>query len=148
MRFSPIKVQPARKEHKLTEWSRLNYAKVYTVEYNVKVWFIGKINPESEARLVADYNVIHPALQNPSLAPATAMSSHHFVKHSQGASASSYSNTDSSQNPTTSYGDTAMSPRYYQQEANYSDAAITPYSEVQTSNYPAASQYGTEYDQG
>ena len=33
----PIKVIPSSPRHKLDSFSRLNYAKTYTVEYNVKV---------------------------------------------------------------------------------------------------------------
>ena len=33
----PIKVIPSSPRHKLDNFSRLNYAKTYTVEYNVKV---------------------------------------------------------------------------------------------------------------
>jgi uncharacterized membrane protein YgcG len=58
----PICVKPYTPEHKLTSASRLNYAKVYTVEYNVKVWFIGRIHPDSEWLLTAAYNDVHPPL--------------------------------------------------------------------------------------
>jgi hypothetical protein len=33
----PIKVVPSSPRHNLDKFSRLNYAKTYTVEYNVKV---------------------------------------------------------------------------------------------------------------
>ncbi|KAH6676563.1 hypothetical protein B0J14DRAFT_356399 [Halenospora varia] len=32
--------------------SRINYAKLYTVEYNVKVWFIGKVSQSLETRVL------------------------------------------------------------------------------------------------
>lgn len=59
----PIRVEPAGPRHKLDDASRLNYAKTYTVEYNVKVWFIGKIHTKSEWQLVTDYNRTHPPLK-------------------------------------------------------------------------------------
>lgn len=60
-RNRPILMIPSRPEHKLHPASRLNYAKVYTVEYNVKVKFIGRIHPESGHHVVAAYNEIHAA---------------------------------------------------------------------------------------
>jgi hypothetical protein len=57
-----IKVTPDNSRHKLDDASRLNYAKTYTVEYNVKVWFIGKISSDSEWQIRSDYNRIHPPL--------------------------------------------------------------------------------------
>ena len=57
-----IRMEPSSKRHKLDEASRLNYAKLYTVEYNVKVWFIGTIHLTSEYQLTADYNLVHPPM--------------------------------------------------------------------------------------
>ncbi|KAH9221413.1 hypothetical protein DL95DRAFT_519408 [Leptodontidium sp. 2 PMI_412] len=51
--------------HKLDKMSRLNYAKTYTVEYNVKVLFIGKIAKASEGALAKNYNDVHPPLKVP-----------------------------------------------------------------------------------
>ena len=53
---------PVNARHKLDSKSRILYSKLYTVEYNVKVWFIGKIDKKSEMQLVSDYNKIHPPL--------------------------------------------------------------------------------------
>lgn len=58
-----IRFTPKTPLDKLDGMSRINYAKPYTVEYNVKVLFIGKIDPESERELVSNYNEIHPPLQ-------------------------------------------------------------------------------------
>ncbi len=55
----PIKISCSAR-HKLDDLSRLNYAKPYTVEYNVKVWFIGKVAAECLDTLAADYNKTHP----------------------------------------------------------------------------------------
>jgi uncharacterized pyridoxal phosphate-containing UPF0001 family protein len=43
----------------LDKLSRLNYAKIYTVEYNVKVHFIGQVHEKSIKYLVRDYNAMH-----------------------------------------------------------------------------------------
>jgi len=61
----PIRVEPSGPRHKLDLASRLNYAKLYTVEYNVKVWFIGKVHSRSEWQLGTDYNRVHPPLESP-----------------------------------------------------------------------------------
>ncbi len=57
----PIRMKPDGSRHKLHFASRLNYAKLYTVEYNVKVWFIGRIEERSAVQLETDYNRIHSA---------------------------------------------------------------------------------------
>lgn len=38
----PIRVKQYG-SHKLDRASRLNYAKIYTIEYHVKAWFVGEI---------------------------------------------------------------------------------------------------------
>lgn len=52
----PVKVQPKTPRDKLEPISRLNYAKIYTVEHNVKVLFIGRIAPESEKQFFTDFD--------------------------------------------------------------------------------------------
>ena len=44
----PVRVQEKTARDKLAKESRINYAKVYTVEHNTKVHFIGEIHPDSE----------------------------------------------------------------------------------------------------
>lgn len=61
----PIKVEPRYPNLKLDPASRLNYAKIYTIECNVKVRFIGKIHQNSSAQVVSDYNNLHPQLSSP-----------------------------------------------------------------------------------
>lgn len=39
---------------KLDATSRINYAKVYTIEYNVKVHFIGRVDPSHKHRILGD----------------------------------------------------------------------------------------------
>lgn len=139
MHFAPIRVLPSRRDHKLTEWSRLNYSKVYTVEYNIKLWFIGKIHNESKAQLIADYNTIHPTLQQPLQAPIMAMPLQRSVEHSRSItgslcpSNSSYSNMPIISGTTLAY--TATSPDCYDHQTGYSDAEIMSPSNVQNSPY-------------
>jgi hypothetical protein len=46
---------PDSLRERLRPESRINYAKVYTVEHNVKVCFIGEIHKDSEAIFFADF---------------------------------------------------------------------------------------------
>ena len=50
-----IRVHPESSQHKLAPESRVNYAKMYTVEHNTKVCFIGKIHQESKSRFLATW---------------------------------------------------------------------------------------------
>jgi hypothetical protein len=53
---APIRVNPKTPRDKLEPESRINYAKIYTVEHNVKVWFIGQISKNSQRRLMTDFD--------------------------------------------------------------------------------------------
>lgn len=57
-----IRVAPLGRRDVLDPASRLNYAKIYTVEYNVKVCFIGEIHKTSVKYFVRDYNAQHQPL--------------------------------------------------------------------------------------
>jgi hypothetical protein len=83
----PIRVIPSEPQHKLDPASRLNYAKIYTVEHNVKVWFIGKLAPESQEPVVTDYNQVNPPLSLPSFNIPVATGSN--VSYAQGGSSNS-----------------------------------------------------------
>ncbi|KAN0107816.1 hypothetical protein V8E51_007558 [Hyaloscypha variabilis] len=50
-----IRVSPSSPLHKLDDASRLDYARVYTVEYNVKVWFIGEVHDDSIQELMKNF---------------------------------------------------------------------------------------------
>jgi hypothetical protein len=52
----PIQMIPKTARDKLDPTSRINYAKIYTVEHNVKVCFIGHIAPSSEKQLMVDFD--------------------------------------------------------------------------------------------
>jgi hypothetical protein len=83
-----IQMESNNKRHgKLDETSRINYAKLYTVEHNVKVHFIGKIAAKHEQRIVTDYNLTHRPLPD---RPYTEDFSETTTEHAEGASAYTY----------------------------------------------------------
>ncbi|KAF4637804.1 hypothetical protein G7Y89_g282 [Cudoniella acicularis] len=51
-----IRIQPVSLREKLHPKSRVNYAKIYTVEHNVKVFFIGEIHRNSERTFREDFD--------------------------------------------------------------------------------------------
>ncbi|KAF7950116.1 hypothetical protein EAE96_007414 [Botrytis aclada] len=59
MKYHPVKMVPESSRHKLDIASRINYHKVYNIEYNVKVWFIGRIDQSSEQTVISSYNQAH-----------------------------------------------------------------------------------------
>ncbi len=63
----PLKIVTKNPRHKLADTSRLNYAKTYTVEYNVKVWFIGNVDKDFMWHLITDFNQVHPPLETQGL---------------------------------------------------------------------------------
>ncbi|KAL3424947.1 hypothetical protein PVAG01_04228 [Phlyctema vagabunda] len=63
----PIRVKTKSDNHKLDPNSRLNYAKLYTVEHNVKVVFIGAVMDEYHQLVRDDYNRTHNILSSYSL---------------------------------------------------------------------------------
>jgi hypothetical protein len=60
----PIRIEVIKDSHKLDPLSRLNYAKLYTVEHNVKVLFIGKVAKNYERDVKYSYNQAHPPFRN------------------------------------------------------------------------------------
>jgi hypothetical protein len=57
-----IRVEPISPSHKLHPLSRINYAKLYTVEHNIKVYFIGRVAKRYEQLVITDYNNTHRPL--------------------------------------------------------------------------------------
>jgi hypothetical protein len=53
---SPIRVVPNSPREKLDPASRVNYAKIYTVEHNVKVAFIGHIAESDQYKFNTDFD--------------------------------------------------------------------------------------------
>jgi hypothetical protein len=62
MTKKPIRIEVINESHKLDPLSRLNYAKLYTIEHNVKVFFIGRIAKNNERDFIVAYNEAHPPL--------------------------------------------------------------------------------------
>ena len=56
--LKPIQVLPKTSRDKLAPECRINYAKIYTVEHNVKVAFFGKISKDSERRFIVDFDSV------------------------------------------------------------------------------------------
>jgi len=75
LKLRPIRVIGKTPRDKLEEESRINYAKVYTVEHNVKVHFIGSIAPSSQHRLVADFDATWVKKRQINLGPPSYSSS-------------------------------------------------------------------------
>ena len=60
----PIQVEPRTPRDKLEPESRINYAKIYTVEHNVKVLFVGRIAGNSERRFMTDFDATFQRQRN------------------------------------------------------------------------------------
>jgi hypothetical protein len=54
----PIQVIPKTVRDKLVRESRINYAKIYTIEHNVKVVFIGQISIDSARQFIMDFDSV------------------------------------------------------------------------------------------
>ena len=67
---TPIAVDADTPRDKLDAESRLNYAKIYTIEYNVKVCFIGSVHKKCRRTLLKDYNDLHPQVIDSSEIPS------------------------------------------------------------------------------
>ncbi|APA05266.1 hypothetical protein sscle_01g000360 [Sclerotinia sclerotiorum 1980 UF-70] len=63
MVYRPVRVIPDSTRHHLEASSRLNYHKVCSVEYNVKVWFIGHVHQDFEKTVARSYNEANPPLR-------------------------------------------------------------------------------------
>jgi hypothetical protein len=59
MKKRPVKIDVKDPSEKLDPLSRLNYAKLYTVEHNVKVYFIGSVARKCEMDVAASFNAEH-----------------------------------------------------------------------------------------
>ncbi|PVH71178.1 hypothetical protein DL98DRAFT_435672, partial [Cadophora sp. DSE1049] len=58
LELDPIKMDPNSSRDKLDQASRINYAKIYTVEHNVKVHFIGKLEKSSRRKFMTDFDLV------------------------------------------------------------------------------------------
>jgi hypothetical protein len=125
-----IKITPDNPRHRLYGASRLNYAKTYTVEHNVKVWFIGKIARDSERQIRTDYNRIHPPLEIKGVRPSDTPSD-------------TYQHAGSVTDYTTGGGSSA-SADYYSGSSSSSGTYYGRSSNAATATYPSSS-YGPSY---
>jgi hypothetical protein len=82
LRKKAIKMIPNSPRHHLDPASRINYAKLYTVEHNVKVDFIGTIYQKHKQQLISDYNNTHRPLPD---RPDRGDTTEEDFGHSQGA---------------------------------------------------------------
>lgn len=82
----PLHMKPDSKRHKLHPASRLNYAKIYTVEYNIKVWFIGTLSSESLGQMYSDYDIVHPPMttRTTTVAPQQSMTLRYTTNYATG----------------------------------------------------------------
>jgi hypothetical protein len=113
MAKEPIRVEVLDLSYKLDPMSRLNYAKLYTVEHNVKVLFIGKIAKKYEQKVVDAYNLTHQPL--PDRPDQTAGTTDETFEHAEGqnpnypqamaSSSSSWTGTSITRPPANDYGD-------------------------------------------
>jgi len=62
IKMKPIRIDVKNPADKLDKMSRLNFAKVYTVEHNVKVYFIGRVAKNYEQAVVVAFNAAHPPI--------------------------------------------------------------------------------------
>ena len=69
VRKRPLRMEPDQPSHNLHSASRVNYAKVYTVEHNVKVQFIGTLTRNAQAQIIMDYNMQHPPIKDSTTKP-------------------------------------------------------------------------------
>ncbi|KAF8853414.1 hypothetical protein BDZ45DRAFT_694311 [Acephala macrosclerotiorum] len=58
----PIRIRPESQSENLDPMSRLNYAKIYTIEHNIKVLSVGRVTNTDGQTLVNDFDDIHRPL--------------------------------------------------------------------------------------
>ncbi|KAK5109841.1 hypothetical protein LTR62_006448 [Meristemomyces frigidus] len=58
MRALPIRVDPSERDYSLSNLSRINFAKVYTVEHNVKAFDFGMVNEQSMHALMTQFELV------------------------------------------------------------------------------------------
>jgi len=150
---APIKIRPYTSQHKLDRASRLNYAKLYTIEYNVKVWFIGEVDRGSTWKLMSTYDQVHPPLskrysdpnQNYPLASSSGTGAYQPPQQTQ------YSNAAYSANLAPAYYSVAGTSNFPASSSTSQPiptsaqrVAISPYTQLQTAQYGYPSSYGAQ----
>ena len=61
-KFASIRIIPQSPRDKLEATSRVNYTKLYTIEYNVKVQVAGQIDEDHKERFLNSVRLAHPSL--------------------------------------------------------------------------------------
>lgn len=51
----PIRVDPDKRDHKLDSMSRIDYGRFFTIQHNIKVKSLGKVNRDSEENLLGQF---------------------------------------------------------------------------------------------
>ena len=144
-----IRMEPLSQRHKLDETSRINYAKLYTVEHNVKVQFVGTIARKYQQQLVTDYNETHRPLPDRPFVGGTTQST---FEHAQGpdpeysiqapGTATSWQPIPSSATPalfssgSVGYSATSSSFPTTTQTSSYPAVVTSTIGPVQTTSYP------------
>jgi hypothetical protein len=98
----------------------LELCKAVHCQYNVEVWFIGKIHPDSEYQLTADYNDVHPPMPRRGLPTA-------FSTPSYTSAGSAYGNTGLPDVTTSTYEDEAVYHSNHATSSIYPRSPVTSY---------------------
>jgi hypothetical protein len=149
LRIDPVEVTVGKRT-KISKASRVNIAKIYTIEHNVKVLGIGKVSPKGLEILAKAYNHLHPPL--PTKYTDEEGDTHRKVRESRGslqsytsmgplAEPKSYPSTNAytsnPQVPSLAY---ASSPS---PSVNYAPEQTSSYSQAP---FPASTTYSAEPD--
>jgi hypothetical protein len=67
--LASIRIHPNRPTDKLDATSRINYAKIYTIEYNVKIQSVGEIDRNHIERFLESFRIAHSPLRAGNIAP-------------------------------------------------------------------------------
>jgi hypothetical protein len=139
MKKSPIRIEMTSPREKLDQLSRLNYAKVYTVEHNVKVVFIGRVAKECENVLIVAYNEAHPPLDpGPSYRQGSFEDLNSFAEQDDPRGSFAATST------TTPYG---PSPQYPYTGPSYFGVGVASMAQPSSSQTAQAAEYPA-YDDG
>lgn len=146
----PIRIEVVNTSHKLDPLSRLNYAKLYTVEHNVKVLFIGKVARSYERDVKHGYNETHPQFSN--AGPGSHQGSQEYLTRGAEGDDPNYPLTEE---PTQDSGGTSTYPGYsaypstspYTTTPSYTTPVHTNPTFPTSSIYPQDSSYPA-YDDG
>jgi hypothetical protein len=63
-KFASIRITPQSSRDKLDPTSRVNYTKLYTIEYNVKIQVVGQVDENYMGRFLNSVRLAHPSLSS------------------------------------------------------------------------------------